>query len=135
MNNFFPLALLAMTTLMISCSKNECDTAFKTYAFEVGKQYCTDDFSFFSIDSINDSRCPLNVECISAGATKLYTSLFQEDVIIPFDILVPNDKRQFTIEGNQSLVYKIDSITPYPIAGVEVAQKDYRVYMTLIKKK
>lgn len=134
MSKFNFIFILTMATIVLSCTKNECDIAFKTYEFEVGKNYCIDDFSFFSIDSINDSRCPSNVECITAGSTKLYTSIFEEDVNILFDIAVPNDNRQFIIEGNNLLIYKIDSITPYPLAGQEIPQTDYRVYMTMIRK-
>jgi hypothetical protein len=134
MKKIFALVTLGLLVAVMSCTKNECDIAFKTYEFEVGKNYCIDDNSLFSIDSINDSRCPSNVECITAGSTKLYTSIFEEDVNILFDITVPNDNRQFTIEGNNLLIYKIDSITPYPFGGQEIPQSDYRVYMTILKK-
>ena len=127
--------LFAIVPLLIlhSCSKKECDEALTKSEFKVGITYCLSDNQSITIDSISDYRCPSNVECIWAGETKLFMSMFDEDVTYDFEITVPNDSNPFIVADKFGYKYTIEKINPYPLSPVEVTQDDYRVKMSIEK--
>jgi hypothetical protein len=130
---FFLSVLFIFTTL--ACSKKECDEALTTTKFKVGIAYCLNENQTITIDSIEDSRCPLGASCIWEGDTQLFMNMFQEDIDLPFIITVPNNNNEYAVKNKHGYDYTIKSISPYPNANVDEKQSDYTVEMIIVKSK
>jgi len=83
------------------------------------------------VEVTGDSRCPNGVECIQAGDAKCLM------LISYFD---SQSSLTFTQEGGNTVntmdfnIYKISfKLEPYPEAGKQIDQADYRMIMTVTK--
>lgn len=76
-------SLFAFILFFSSCStSNNCDDAFNTKEFVVNKKYCLSGSDYFTLDSINDSRCPIDVVCVWEGQVTIKTKLITNGKII-----------------------------------------------------
>ncbi len=129
------ILLIGLILTAIGCCKKECDEALTISNFKVGTIYCLDDNQSISIDSIQDSRCPLGVLCIWPGQTQLNMKFYDNGIGTSFDIVVPNDDSIFVVKNKFGYDYSIKSISPYPMTNVEEKQSDYVVEMRISKEK
>ncbi|MBI1307538.1 MAG: hypothetical protein GC181_13130 [Bacteroidetes bacterium] len=84
---------------------------------------------YISFDSvITDSRCPKNVLCVWEGELKASVSLFENSHQHRF-IYSSQDPSKVFSAGNY--YFSVDSITPYPIHGKEIAKGDYYVHFKI----
>jgi hypothetical protein len=72
-----------------------------------------------SIESVGESRCPLNVQCIQAGKAKVKLSVQKEDMVYFVDLTAKgNCQKTDGSCGDSSTVrgykYTLMSLTPYP---------------------
>jgi hypothetical protein len=93
-----------------------------------------------SIESVGESRCPLNVQCIQAGKAKVKLSVQKEDMVYFVD-LTANGNCQKTDGscGDSSTVrgykYTLMSLTPYPGEdGTTAVQQDKYVAFVRVEK-
>lgn len=86
---------------------------------------------------VNDSRCPINADCIQMGSVILNFSVSngtdQEDVSVHF---VDGDKNKgsskFSI-GGQNYLLKVSQVLPYPQIAQKPVLTDYNVKVTIEK--
>ncbi len=130
MNKTYILFSVLFTLLLNSCEK---DVGLKDFEFGVEKsykingKYQSNDRSLkFTISDINDSRCPIDVECIWAGMVSVKINIEKplsgtielNSVFNPVDTL-----------GNYS--FELLSVTPYPISTDTIKLEDYDVKLKI----
>jgi hypothetical protein len=127
------ILLFLVGAMYSSCQKSTCDETFDETHFQVGKDYCISETEFFRIQSINDSRCPLDVVCVHAGFVDVAMSFVQEDVAIidTMRILNKSESQIFTGLGFRNLVFNVIDVTPENKATEVINQNDYRLVMKI----
>jgi len=125
MKNNTAIWIIAFIFLITAgCEKIEVGEPFTC---ATGKTYHVEDGLSFSIDSINDSRCPIGVLCIWTGDVSLYFSIRQNTHTT--DTLISMLTRNPFTVGNYT--WRIIEVNPYPEAGREIDPADYRVKMVI----
>ncbi|MBE9462409.1 hypothetical protein ACFP1I_10780 [Dyadobacter subterraneus] len=84
---------------------------------------------------VNDSRCPINADCISAGTVKVKFNISDEanstEALIE---LINDDKTVQSFKlGDQSYYIKIHEVSPYPEIFKTINLEDYKVSLTIEK--
>lgn len=77
----------------------------------------------------NDSRCPRNVNCVTEGEAKCAVTI-DDGTLTPVTFTVRGldwDNAEYKFK-KYLLAFKLD---PYPTAGQQIPQSDYRLYMTV----
>lgn len=92
------------------------------YGLLVNKSMAIGDFGI-NLDSVSDSRCPSDVQCIWQGEAKA-TITFKEEG--------KKETKEFVLGGEPYVVfskYKVSvlEITPYPKSDKQIKQSDYVV--------
>ena len=128
MKLYFSLIVLAVIAIT-SCSKSDCEDGFSTTKFKLAKEYCLKDKETIIIDSLEDSRCPSNVECVWEGEVKIYLSLDINNEKHKHTLIFKNDDTEQSFEDVNGYELKIKSITPYPSAPSDIPQEDYVIEM------
>ena len=113
--------------LFTACDKKEKNDTLKIGEFteiELGKTVENSDYGLsLSVENIDDSRCPIGVNCFWEGnaavefqlATKTGECKFTLDTHSP-----PNFRNDTVIEG---VKYQLKNVLPYPVYGEEQAIK------------
>lgn len=75
-----------------------------------------------AIDSLTDSRCPTNAQCIWAGEAVVALSLSKANETQMRRLSLPTSARNRTDSttvqfGNQSYTVLLQAVTPYPVLG------------------
>ena len=80
----------------------------------------------------NDSRCPTGVQCIWAGEAKCQMSVTSNGLVSTVVLTVSGASEA---EGQQLVQnYKANfQLQPYPEAGKQIAEQDYKLIMTVSK--
>jgi hypothetical protein len=80
----------------------------------------------------NDSRCPTDVQCIWAGEAKCQMSITSNGSVSTVVLTVSGGSETTGQELIQN--YKANfQLQPYPEAGKQIAEKDYKLIMTVTK--
>ncbi len=80
---------------------------------------------------ITDSRCPKNVTCIRAGQVSCLTEVTKGGTLNKLVLTQPGLSDPATESFNG---YKVAfNVTPYPEAGKQIAQNEYRLVLTVSK--
>ncbi len=80
---------------------------------------------------ITDSRCPKNVTCIWAGQVSCLTEVTKDGTLNKLVLTQPGLSDPATESFNG---YKVAfNVTPYPEAGNQIAQNEYRLVLTVSK--
>ncbi len=80
---------------------------------------------------ITDSRCPKNVTCIWAGQVSCLTEVTKGGTLNKLVLTQPGLSDPATESFNG---YKVAfNVTPYPEAGKQIAQDEYRLVLTVSK--
>jgi len=84
------------------------------------------------LDSVlNDSRCPIGMECIWAGNAEVRFIYSSANSTQPFVLNTLTSFRTDTlIEGYR---IKLNTLTPYPEAGLVIKQVDYKAEIQITK--
>jgi hypothetical protein len=82
----------------------------------------------------NDSRCPIDVQCVSAGNAVVVFSIIDTTckTCLPAQQFVNTISEPRTVDAAGYRV-KIDSLLPAPRNGRIIAQSDYIAYFTISK--
>lgn len=120
----------SMLTLLFTCNPEDaCDQndALKLDSFVKGTSYCLDENLNFEITNLQDSRCPLMVECVWAGNVGInlkFSGTSNLDTTVTYERTV---KDAFLLNGYQ---FAIDSITPYPINPSDIFPLTVHMHVT-----
>jgi hypothetical protein len=130
LTDWFSNMLIALTIILISqgCKKLEIGEPFEC---KIGTKYKIDSGLSFTIDNVNDSRCPINADCITSGDVDLYFNIYQHfnhiDTLIYF---IHGNRNPFIIED---YTWKVLEVNPLPKTDVLLDPKDYKIKMILLK--
>jgi hypothetical protein len=84
------------------------------------------------VEVVGDSRCPQGVTCIWAGEATSLIEITYADTTYRKTLTQPGSteppQAQFL---NYTIIFDLQ---PYPQAGVEIANKDYRLQLEILKK-
>lgn len=104
----------------------------KEFTLEVGEGAILkeDDLRIKFLEVVEDSRCPLNVQCIRAGDVKVKVDArYDEEKNLGQYILTLGRLPEDAIEpfSMQGYVLEILKVEPMPVEGQEIMGKDYKV--------
>lgn len=82
---------------------------------------------------MNDSRCPIDVTCVTAGNAVVVFTASVGSLTLP---VVPPEQFVNTTEEPQSATYngftfRLDSLLPRPLSTHAITQDEYVAYMTV----
>ena len=114
----------------ISCQKETIPENFslgEEVDFKVGTENKSAEYNVkFTITNVQDSRCPIDVECIWQGEAEIeikFDSPFQETIVLStYDDLIDT-------VGNYSI--KLLNVSPYPISTETIELKDYTIKLKI----
>lgn len=131
----FLLVITVLSLVLGSCAVSPQTVNAKLgeeFSLQIGQMatLTSENLSITFKEVVSDSRCPIGVTCVWAGQVSCLTEIMMDSTM---------DKLVLTLEGsgsaNQSFKgYKVAfNVTPYPEAGKQIAQGDYRLVMTISK--
>lgn len=126
--------LILLLAGSVSCASKNIEASFgKEFILPLGKTAAVGDenLTFKFVEVISDSRCPSGVECIQAGEAKcsmhiVYHGAVSDVVFVQGGGDVPS----FGELNSYDVMYKLE---PYPEAGKEIAESDYKLKITVKK--
>ena len=134
--NFFIITLLVAISLAgEACQSANVAVLGEEFALKIGDYICIDgealQINFLEITG--DSRCPKGVTCIWAGEVSCTVEIEYQESINRLTLTEPGltdwpPERSFR---EYKLIYHVE---PYPVAGAEIAQDDYRLHLMVAKR-
>jgi hypothetical protein len=134
-------AVLVSGLLLYACELLQRETYCSIYAsgeltlndtneLKYGKVYCNPEHDILlSVDSIQDSRCPIGADCIWEGNGRVYIDLRHGGTHSSFWLNTHVDFRKDTlIDG---LNYELVDLLPYPDLSLDIQQKDARILLLI----
>lgn len=121
--------LLASALLFFAgCEKAETGRPFDNM---VNDRIKVDSGLSFSIDSVNDYRCPVDVICIWAGDVDIHIKFNKifSSVDTVMNLYNP-DRNPITIDG---YTFKVNEVNPPHLSDKITPQKDFKINMTITK--
>jgi hypothetical protein len=136
MGRFTNVQLIIATVLFsitfVQCTKHQpCDGRQTSDVYRIGERYCLGEHEYIEIDSIEDSRCPTDTDCIWEGKINMYIYLFAHNTLHDAVLSVPNTGKSATIPDIFGYDFTVDSITPYPKETELIPQNSYKIYMKI----
>lgn len=126
------IIIFALTGLFISsCSKSDCEDGFDTTTFSLKKEYCLKENESITIDSLLESRCPSNVECVWEGQVNLFITVKTKNTSHHHEIIFKNDEKIQTYNDISGYTLSIEAITPYPVTTNDNTPEEYAVKMKI----
>ena len=120
-------SLVLCAALSAACESNPASPSGElplTTTLQVGQQVSVSGLKATFVGVSDDSRCPINAICISAGEATLQFDLSANRRSARYDLtLYGLDRRPKTYEG---FVIEVQDLQPYPFAGRPTPQKDYQ---------
>ncbi|MEO8077181.1 MAG: hypothetical protein ABI818_12690 [Acidobacteriota bacterium] len=96
-----------------------------TTTLQVGQQVTVSGFTARFVGITNDSRCPIDANCIVAGDATLRFDLSANQRTAPYDIQVEAQARRRA--AHEGFFIEVQSLTPYPAGTRSIPQDEYRV--------
>lgn len=115
------LPALILTFILLSCERIDLNEAFSA---KVGDKFKVDSGLSFSIDSINDYRCPLLFECFWSGDVKMFCSFYEPHHQIDTAIYLINTRNSIDIGGYN---FKLLEVKPQSQKGEVIPQDKYEM--------
>jgi len=125
------VAFLFLSAFIISCEQPASSIGQKIeeeFILKFGQstqiQY-RDEFIIKFKDVVEDSRCPINVDCVWAGNAKILLKIAQTDYIINSTL----EPKEIYYRGQEGIQYRIKliSVSPYPNSEEKIILKNYSV--------
>ena len=125
------VAFLFLSAFIISCEQPASSIGQKIeeeFILKFGQstqiQY-RDEFIIKFKDVVEDSRCPINVDCVWAGNAKILLKIAQTDYIINSTL----EPKEIYYSGQEGIQYRIKliSVSPYPNSEEKIILKNYSV--------
>ena len=123
------IVVLALLGLVLSaCEKLELD---KEFIVKIGEDKKINSHLSFQIDSIWDSRCPADMNCLTSGDVTLFYSIKQSQQHVDKVLsLSENHKNPLSYDG---YLWKILEVNPYPISWDKSVPIDFTIKMIISK--
>ena len=121
--------LLLITLFFTGCEKVETGRSFDSI---VNDKLRVDTNLAFSIDSVNDYRCPADVICVWAGDVDIHIRFYKAFGHIDTLMNLYNPNRNPLSFGGYS--FKVNEVNPFPVSNKIIPQKDYKINMTITKE-
>lgn len=126
------IIIFALTGLVVSsCSKSDCADGFDTTNFSLNKEYCLNENESIIIDSLLESRCPANVECVWAGQVNLFITIKINNASHQHEIIYKNEENVQIFNDISGYTLSIEAITPYPVTSNDNTPEEYTVKMKI----
>ena len=133
--------VLVSGLLLDACELLQSDTWCSDYAagglrlndtieLRYNKLYCNPEYDILlSVDSIQDSRCPIGADCIWEGNGRVYINLHHGGSQSSFWLNThPNFLQDTLIDG---LNYELTDLLPYPDLNLDIQLKDVRILLLI----
>ena len=121
---------LPVLILMLTLSGCERVQLEKPFSGKVGERFLVDNKLSFSIDSINDYRCPLQVVCVWSGDVKVFCTFYEPHNQIDTAIYLVNARNSIDIGGYN---FKLLSVKPQSQNGELIPQNEYELEIIIQK--
>ena len=120
--------LLIIALFYAGCEKIETGKSFDTIVSDKSR---VDSYLSFSIDSVNDYRCPVDVVCIWAGDVDIHIRFYKTFSHIDTLMNLYNPEKNPISIGGYS--FKVNEVNPVPLSNKIIPQKDFKINMTITK--
>jgi hypothetical protein len=118
-NNVLAIVILAFS--LPGCERIELDKSFYS---KVGDKFKVDYNLSFSIDSIDDYRCPLLFECIWSGDVRIHCTFYEPGHRTDTAVYLINTHNLISIGGYN---FKLLSVNPQSQQGELIPQDEYKM--------
>lgn len=123
------IVFLALTSLAISaCEKIDLDSEF---ILKIGENKKINSHLSFKVYDLTDSRCPINLNCITAGDVTLILNIEHSNKhvmkVVSFN---ENQNNPFSYHG---YLWKIIEVNPYPISLETLDPMDFTIKIIISK--
>jgi hypothetical protein len=122
------LALVMSALFYIGCEKIETGKSFDSIVSDKSR---VDSNLSFSIDSVNDYRCPIDVVCIWAGDVDIHIRFYKTFGHIDTLMNLYNPERNPISIGGYS--FRVNEVNPAPVSNKVIPQEDFKIKMTITK--
>lgn len=130
------LSALSFLLAAVSCDQSDVQTdPFELgtpFLLAPGEQYnCLDcDVSVSFTKVVSDSRCPLDVDCVWAGMAEVEVSVEIEGASHTILLATAGENNRIALGG---YLFSLGEVSPYPTLQNPIAQKDYRITLTVTR--
>jgi len=126
--------LIVLVIAFLSCEKENTSETFPLglqNEFKINDVYhSTDNALKFKITEINDSRCPIDVECVWAGKADVKIRM-ESPVEESFVLSTYNNSLYSSIDTVGNYVFQLIDVSPYPISSLEINLEEYKVILKI----
>jgi len=134
-NLFIITLLLSISLASGACQRAGVAVLGEESVLKIGDCICIEgeELQIEFLEVTGDSRCPKGVTCIWAGEVSCTVEIEYQKSINRLTLTEPGQtdwppERSFR---GYELTYHVE---PYPVAGVEIAEDDYRLHLTVAKR-
>jgi hypothetical protein len=122
------IALFTFCILFAGCERIDTGEAFTAH---VGDKFRIRSNLSFSVDSINDYRCPAQYMCIWGGDVRMICTFHKPFSRVDTAIYLNDRTRNPVIYGGYS--FRLLSVDPQSQTGERILQKDYKANIVIDK--
>ena len=124
-----PLVLFILVSLFASyaCEEEEPDFLKEEVTLSLNQCEAISGQYKLCLDSISDSRCPLNVECVWAGEVVVDLWLRSGDLIFPFRLCLGDSDECKHSDNIEGLAFRLLTVDPFPNADKPTDPGEYEV--------
>ena len=125
------IAFLLVTILIISCNQpvipvgQKIEEEFDLHYGQSTQIQYRDEFIIKFQEVVEDSRCPIDVDCVWEGNAKIILTITQKDYILNSTL----EPTEIYFSGKEGIQYRIKliSVSPYPKSEEKIILKNYSV--------
>ena len=115
------LHILILTLFLTGCERIELNEAFSV---KVGDKFKVDSNLSFSVDSVDDYRCPLLFECLWSGDVKMFCTFYEPRHHTDTAIYLINTRNSINMGGYN---FKLLTVNPQSQRGEVIQQNEYKL--------
>ena len=127
MTKYISLPIMLLVLFLTACERIGLNEAFSA---KVGDKFRVDSNLSFSVDSINDYRCPLLYECLWSGDVKMFCTFYKPLHHTDTAIYLINTQNSINMGGYN---FQLLTVDPQSQRGEVIKQNEYRLEI-IIKK-
>jgi hypothetical protein len=129
--------LLILITVFFSCKKETHTSIEFGQPFFISpgtKVSANSNELLLSFEKVaSDSRCPSNAMCVWLGVAELNLTLTKKGTSYPFSLYTTDFKEYYTDTTVAGYSIQLKSLLPYPLAGTNIQQKEYKAEIIIRK--
>ena len=126
--------LATILFLLVVCSCSNDKTYPSTFKMRVGQTVLIGSGVSLTMDSISDSRCPSNVDCIWQGVAIVQFTIHQQTEVTHFALNTIVDDAYSGGKPVAGYVFMLLQLSPYPVNGVFLKPGDYEADVRVWKQ-